>query len=153
MPKCSQSLITVRTSPGWSNRIKPRSGAMMSKEITRTIIDKCREKLLRTKADLLNQVSEARNDMAFSEGHSGDEADQTVRLMEEKELLNRNERINHQLMAVEMALARIEQGCYGICEETGESIEPERLIALPWTSLSIEGAEIRESSNKKIGVR
>lgn len=122
---------------------------MLSKEISKNIIDKCRKKLLKTKTDLLNQVREAQNDMAFSEGHRGDEADQTVRLMEEREFLNRNERINHQLMAVEMALARIEQGCYGICEETGEPIEPERLIALPWTSLSIEGAEIRESVNKK----
>ncbi len=122
---------------------------MLSKEISKNIIDKCRKKLLKTKTDLLNQVREAQNDMAFSEGHGGDEADQTVRLMEEREFLNRNERINHQLMAVEMALARIEQGCYGICEETGEPIEPERLIALPWTSLSIEGAEIRESVNKK----
>lgn len=122
---------------------------MLSKEISKNIIDKCRKKLLKTKTDLLNQVREAQNDMAFSEGHRGDEADQTVRLMEEREFLNRNERVNHQLMAVEMALARIEQGCYGICEETGEPIEPERLIALPWTSLSIEGAEIRESVNKK----
>ena len=48
-----------------------------------------------------------------------------------------------------MALARIEQGCYGVCEETGEIIESERLMALPWTSLSIEGAEIREAINKK----
>ena len=122
---------------------------MLSKEIPKSIVDKCRKKLLKTKTDLLNQVREAQNDMAFSEGHKGDEADQTVRLMEEREFLNRNERINHQLMAVEMALARIEQGCYGICEETGEPIEPERLMALPWTSLSIEGAEIRENMNKK----
>ena len=122
---------------------------MVSKEISKNIIDKCREKLLKAKTDLLNKVREARNDMIFSESRTGDEADQTVRLIEEKEFLNRNERINHQLMEVEMALARIEQGCYGICEETGESIEPERLIALPWTSLSIEGAEIRESMNKK----
>ena len=122
---------------------------MISKEISKDIITKCKRKLLKTKTDLLNQVHEARNDMAFSEGHTGDEADQTVRLMEEKEFLNRNERINHRLMAVEMALARIEQGCYGICEETGEIIESERLMALPWTSLSIEGAEIRESMHKK----
>lgn len=122
---------------------------MLSKEIPKSIVNKCRKKLLKTKTDLLNQVREAQNGMALSEGHIGDEADQTVRLMEEREFLNRNERINHQLMAVEMALARIEQGCYGVCEETGEPIEPERLMALPWTSLSIEGAEIRESVNKK----
>ena len=122
---------------------------MMSKEIPKKILDQCRKKLLNTKTELLNQVQEARNDMLFSEGQRGDEADQTVRLMEEKEFLNRNERINGRLMAVEMALARIEQGCYGICEETGEYIEPERLMTLPWTSLSIEGAEIRESINKR----
>ena len=122
---------------------------MVSQEIPKNIVDKCRKKLMKTKYDLLNQVREAQNDMRFSEGHGGDEADQTVRLMEEKEFLNRNERVNYQLMEVEMALARIEQGCYGICQETGELIEPERLMALPWTSLSIEGAEIRESMNKK----
>ncbi len=122
---------------------------MVSREISKSIVAKCKKKLLKTKTDLLNQVRSTRNDMAFSEGGTGDEADQTVRLMEEKEFLNRNERINQRLMAVEMALARIEQGCYGICEETGEPIESERLIALPWTSLSIEGAEIRESINKK----
>ena len=119
------------------------------KEIPKEIISKCREKLLKTKTDLLNQVREAQNEIIFSEGHRGDEADQTVRLLEEKEFLSRNERINHQLMEVEMALARIEQGCYGTCEETGELIELERLMALPWTALSIEGAEIRESMSKK----
>ena len=122
---------------------------MISNEIPKQVLDQCKKKLLKTKTDLLNQVRTARQDMMFSEGGRGDEADQTVRLMEEKEFLHKNERINSQLMAVEMALARIEQGCYGVCEETGEYIEPERLIALPWTSLSIEGAEIRESLNNK----
>jgi len=121
---------------------------MVSKVLPQKVIGKCREKLLQTKTNLLNQVRESQG-MFVSEGQGGDEADQTVRLMEEKEFLNRNERLNNQLMAVEMALARIEQGCYGICEETGEFIESKRLMALPWTSLSIEGAEIRESLNKK----
>ena len=122
---------------------------MTSNEIPKQVLDQCKKKLLKTKTELLNQVRTARQDMMFSEGGRGDEADQTVRLMEEKEFLNRNQRINSQLMAVEMALARIEQGCYGICEETGEYIEPDRLIALPWTALSIEGAEIRESVSHK----
>ena len=126
---------------------------MMLNEIPKQVVDQCKKKLLKTKTELLNQVQEARQDMLFSEGGRGDEADQTVRLIEEKEFLNRNERINNQLMAVEMALARIEQGCYGVCEETGEYIEPERLIALPWTSLSIEGAEIRESLQKQAQAR
>jgi DnaK suppressor protein len=48
-----------------------------------------------------------------------------------------------------MALSRIESGTYGICEETEEQIEHERLLAIPWTRLSIEGAEIRESIKKR----
>jgi DnaK suppressor protein len=43
----------------------------------------------------------------------------------------------------------MESGAYGICEETEEMIENERLLAIPWTRLSIEGAEIRESLKKR----
>jgi DnaK suppressor protein len=50
------------------------------------------------------------------------------------------------LIEIEFALARIENGQYGVCEETEEFIEHERLLAIPWTRFSIEGAEIRESS-------
>jgi DnaK suppressor protein len=42
-------------------------------------------------------------------------------------------------------LGRIEKGTYGVCEETEEPIEVERLRAIPWTRLSIEGAELREA--------
>jgi len=117
--------------------------------ISKSLIDKCQQKLLQLKTDLLNQIQTVQSDIVFSEEHRGDEADQTVRLMEEKNFLNRNERIHNQLLAVEAALARIEQGTYGLCEETGEPIEANRLLAVPWTALSIEGAEMRENMNKK----
>jgi DnaK suppressor protein len=60
-----------------------------------------------------------------------------------------HDRLRSQLIEIESALARIENGSFGVCEETEEYIEPERLRAIPWTRLSIEGAEIRESVNKK----
>mgnify|MGYP000852469493 FL=1 len=59
------------------------------------------------------------------------------------------DRIRHQLMEIEYALARIENGSFGICEETFEPIEGDRLLAIPYTRLSIEGAEIREQHSKK----
>jgi len=120
--------------------------------LPKKIIKKCQDKLLKTKNELLNQVQAAQhnmNNLISSEGRLGDEADQTVRMIEEKNFVNRANRVRVQLMEIEMALARIEQGCYGICEETGEIIEQERLMTLPWTSLSIEGAEIRETMRKK----
>lgn len=112
------------------------------------VIQECRSKLLVKKAELLNRVKESRQDL-HSEDKGGDEADQTVRVLAEAELLTLNERIRVQLLEIESALSRIENGTYGICEETEEAIEAERLLAIPWTRLSIEGAEIRESMDKR----
>lgn len=36
------------------------------------------------------------------------------------------------------ALDRIRNGSYGVCELTGQKIEPERLEAIPWTRFSAE---------------
>lgn len=116
--------------------------------ITEALIKECRTKLLETKAELLNRVKEARHDLN-NDDRGGDEADQTVRVLAEAEFLSLHERLRTQLMEIESALARIESGAFGICEETEEQIEPERLRAIPWTRLSIEGAEMRESINKR----
>ena len=113
------------------------------------LITKCRRKLLDAKAELLNRVKEARMDLHTSEDRGGDEGDQTMRALAESEFLSMTERLRKQLMEIEIALSRIENGNYGICEETEEPIEPDRLLAIPWTRLSIEGAEIRESLRKK----
>jgi DnaK suppressor protein len=112
------------------------------------MINKCKRKLLEAKADVLNRVSSARQEIV-SDDRGGDEGDQTVRALQESEFLSMNERLRKQLVEIEMALARIEGGTFGVCEETEEAIEPERLLAIPWTRLSIEGAEIRESMKKK----
>ena len=117
-------------------------------QISEPLVRECKQKLLHSKADLLNRVKESRNDLNNDE-KGGDEADQTIRVLAEAEFLSRHERLRNQLMEIEGALARVENGSFGICEETEELIEPERLRAIPWTRLSIEGAEIRESMNKK----
>ena len=58
-------------------------------------------------------------------------------------------RLRNQLFEIELALGKIEVGVYGVCEETEEPIEEERLLAIPWTRLSVEGAEIREDLSKR----
>ncbi len=119
----------------------------MSK-ISKSLVDECKSKLLSSKEDLLNRVQDIRKNL-HTEEKGGDEADQTVRVLNESEVLGQHDRIRKQLFEIEQALARIEGGTYGICEETEEYIEAERLLAIPWTRLSIEGAEIRESLKRK----
>ncbi len=112
------------------------------------LLNECKKRLVIAKTDILNRVKDTRRDLHF-EDKGGDEADQTVRLLAEAETLSLHDRMRGQLLEIEMALSRIQSGSYGICEETEEKIEPERLKAIPWTRLSIEGAEIRESLKKR----
>lgn len=112
------------------------------------LVHRCREKLLQTKAEILNRVETTRLQLN-NDDRGGDEADQTVRVLAEGEVLRMHDRLRQQLVEIEMALGRIESGSYGICEETEEPIEADRLLAIPWTRLSIEGAEIRESMKKR----
>ena len=44
------------------------------------------------------------------------------------------------------AIRRIERGSYGICEVTGEPIEPLRLEAIPWARYSLRGQEELEKN-------
>ena len=52
------------------------------------------------------------------------------------------------IQGLEAALVRIENKTYGIDRMTGELIPKERLLAVPHTTLSLEGKEI-EARNKK----
>lgn len=117
--------------------------------LSQKLINECRSKLFETKEQLLTQIQDARSTFHASDEKGGDEADQTIRVLAEAEFLNRTDRIRLQLVEIESALGRIENGSFGICEETEELIEQDRLLAIPWTRLSIEGAEMRESMQKR----
>lgn len=120
----------------------------MTLQTSQDLVTKCRAKLLSTKEEILNRVESTRLQLN-NEDRGGDEADQTVRTLNEGEVLRMHDRLRSQLVEIEMALGRIESGSYGMCEETEEPIEHDRLLAIPWTRLSIEGAEIRESMKRR----
>lgn len=120
----------------------------MNGRISENLIQECKKRLLITKQELLNRFRAAQRELVLSE-RGGDEADQSAAHIEEHSFLISQDRMRNQLVEIEMALARIEQGTFGICEETEEIIEPERLLAIPWTRLSIEGAEQREAVGRK----
>ena len=52
---------------------------------------------------------------------------------------------------IDAALARIEDGSYGYCEETGDPIGIPRLLARPTATLSVEAQQRRELKQKMYG--
>ena len=117
--------------------------------ISDEIVQSCKRKLLEKKMEILNRVRENKGQLHIPDGTTGDEGDQSLRVLEEHDAVLQQERLRQTLSEIEFALARIERGTYGVCEETEELIEPERLLAIPWTRLSIEGAEVREAVKKR----
>lgn len=117
--------------------------------LDKDLIEQCRNKLLQMKQDLLNRQMTSQLEFVELDKMSGDEIDQTVAQISEDQYLISQERTRRQLFEIEAALARIQLGQFGVCEETGEIIERERILAIPYTRLSIEGAEFRESQGQK----
>lgn len=55
------------------------------------------------------------------------------------------------LKKIELALAQIDSGDYGYCEETGDPIGIPRLLARPTATLSLEAQQRRELRQKLYG--
>lgn len=110
-------------------------------------VAECKRRLFKAKQDRLNGAMAF--DSAISTEISGDEGDIAASLSDQHTAITQRERILVELREIDDALGRIESGVYGTCEETEEPIERDRLLALPWTRLSLAGAEIRESRRRK----
>ena len=108
-------------------------------------IEKVRETLLRRRHTLLHQVEHIEDDL-----RSLDEAVETELEEEAQEenlsrlLAGLDERGKGELESIDRALARVETGDYGRCEDCDEPIPLERLEALPTTTTCVECSEERE---------
>ena len=119
------------------------------KRFSKKITIRLYEKLINKKAEVQNRPYASKYALSLlGREKGGDQADQVSRLQEEARHTEQIQRDNLLLEKVLIALKRMESGEYGICEQTGERIELNRLLTLPWTSLSVEGAEIEESEKQ-----
>ena len=80
-----------------------------------------------------------------------DESQPTFKVLEEgastlekEEASQRAQRQMEFIKKLKGALVRIENKTYGICRVTGKLIPKERLMAVPHTTLSVEGKEIEQ---------
>ncbi|MGO0122858.1 TraR/DksA C4-type zinc finger protein [Desulfothermobacter acidiphilus] len=108
----------------------------MLDEVTRESLYR---RLLREQAELEAELQgerqslrEATGELSLADNHP---ADLGSELFERSKDLALREAMLLQLQAVRNALQRLEMGTYGYCERCGASIPPERLLALPHTTL------------------
>lgn len=118
-------------------------------QIKPEVISELKKRLVLKRADLINRLKMQSAEIKNGFDLKGDEIDQINAVQSENTALAFQDKIRAELLEIESALSRMDQGNFGICEETEEQIEIERLLALPWTRLSIEGAEIREAVRKR----
>lgn len=111
------------------------------------LVEECKKRLLYARQDRVNRTKNLSS--AMQDEINGDEGDIAKGLMDQQAVISQRERILFELQEIDLALARIENGEYGVCEETEEPIEEPRLLAIPWTRLSLAGAEIVELRRKR----
>jgi RNA polymerase-binding protein DksA len=68
----------------------------------------------------------------------GSQAAAATHVFEQQRDLALRERHEHQLAAVESALARLDDGSFGTCVRCGRPIARERIEALPWAAFCID---------------
>lgn len=117
----------------------------MSQALTATIIQECKQELIELKTHLLDRLRYLKTELNSLEKTSSEEGDQSINQVTEHYIFVNHQRIRYLLFEVESALLRVEKGTFGFCEETGEQIEIARLKLIPYTRLSTEGAEIRDT--------
>lgn len=107
-----------------------------------------RRKLLNWKKSLVNQSEDTLEDLRQGGLNQPDDIDRASLETDKALDLRTKDRARKLISKIDEALARIENGTYGFCEETGEPIGIDRLEARPVATLSIEAQERHERMEK-----
>jgi DnaK suppressor protein len=99
--------------------------------------DLLRSSLEEERERLLALIAQAESEGGTSLGYGNHMADDATEAFEQAKDLALRQNAQQLLIQVTDALARFEQGTYGICESCREEIDPARLQALPYATLCI----------------
>ncbi len=103
-----------------------------------------RQKLVKWRDELHKDSEETLENLQDGGSQESDLADRASAEMDRAIELRARDRARKLIAKIDAALARIEGGSYGYCEETGEPITLKRLEARPIATLSVEAQERHE---------
>jgi DnaK suppressor protein len=110
--------------------------------------DYFRRKLVAWKDEILREASETIQTLQSENDNHPDIADRASSETDRSIELRARDRQRKLISKIDQALARINDGSYGYCEETGEPIALRRLDARPIATLTIEAQERHERREK-----
>ena len=110
-----------------------------------------RAKLSKLKQDMHQNAGETAESLREDTVVVPDPADRATIEEEHALELRTRDRERKLLKKIEQAIARIDAGEYGYCDETGEPIGVPRLLARPTATLSLEAQQRRELKQKMFG--
>ncbi|MEX0742941.1 MAG: TraR/DksA C4-type zinc finger protein [Actinomycetota bacterium] len=117
--------------------------------VSKKELDDLRERLLAEQAELQEQLttieeqsfaasqSELSGEVSFDE----ENADAGTFTFERERDLSIENNVRDLMRKIERALARMDEGTYGVCSRCGKPIEKARLKALPYVDLCIKDAQ------------
>jgi DnaK suppressor protein len=125
---------------------------MTTKMFTDKEIEELRQRLLQERAELEEQHHEIeestfsadQSEMTGEMGFDEEYADAGTATFEREKDLSLVNNLQDLMQRIDKALARIDEGSYGLCERCGRPIEKARLKALPYASLCLEDKQAEE---------
>ena len=118
--------------------------------LTQDFVKNQKFKLLEAKQKIMNSFKDFKEaNLTAAPESLAEEGDVAQMDLDQKILFSLKEKELRTLREIEVALQKIEEGTYGICEESGEPIEKVRLERQPWARLSLYYAELAEREKSR----
>ena len=114
-------------------------------------IEYFRLKLTTWRDELVEESRETINNLQAEVRDVGDEAERATRETENSLELRTRDRYRKLINKITKTLIRLDDGDYGYCEETGEEIGLQRLVARPIATLCLDAQERWELRQKQMG--
>ena len=126
---------------------------LANNEVDKEFVEKQRGRLEELRVELVRIVEgleEDQQDRAESEGDmtENDSGDMSQSLFTREMDATVEQTMEKRLESVDRALQKVEEGTYGICDDTGEPIPRGRLEAMPEAIYTVEAQQRRERERR-----
>ncbi|MBI2178874.1 MAG: TraR/DksA family transcriptional regulator [Candidatus Tectomicrobia bacterium] len=119
------------------------------KHLTKQQLEVLKRRLLEVRREILGDVEKSkRHSKESGDDGTQDIADMAADTYSRQVLMDLGERERERLREVDAAFKRMDDGIYGICEETDEPIPFSRLEVIPYTRYTVAAQNEIERRNK-----